>query len=133
MSKKPEFKSVSVKEEFAESIEEFVKEHPELGYRSMAQFLEDASRRRLEELRGQVKAFPRFERINGDSSGVMLYDRELKGNKAVHISIKPSGIKCDFHETNNCEHVKYALGLDDVQELIRKKRKEGWKIELPDE
>ncbi len=133
MSKKPEFKSISIKEEFAESIEKFVKEHPELGYRSIAQFLEDASRRRLEELKSQIKTLPRFDKIDGDASGVMIYDRELEDVKAVHVSIKPNGIKCDFHQTDNCEHVKYALSLPEVLELIRKRRKEGWKVELPEE
>lgn len=133
MSKKPEFKSISIKEEFAESIEEFINEHPGLGYRSIAQFLEDASRRRLEELQTQIKKLPRFDRINGDATGVLIYDRELKDVKGVHVSVRPSGIVCDFHQMTNCEHVKFALGLSDVQEMIRKRRKEGWKIELPDE
>ena len=63
MSKKPEFKSVSVKEEFAESIEEFIYQHPSLGYRSIAQFLEDSARRRLEELKAQVKTIPHFYKM----------------------------------------------------------------------
>jgi hypothetical protein len=61
MTKKPEFKSISIKEEFAESIEEFIREHPTLGYRSIAQFLEDSGRRRLEQLKLEVKPLPRFE------------------------------------------------------------------------
>lgn len=133
MPRKPEYTGISIKEEFAKSVEEFIEEHPTLGYRSIAQFMEDATRRRLEELQAQIKNLPRFDRINGDATGVRIYDRELKNNKAVHISIRPSGIICDFHQTNNCEHIKYALGLPDVQEMVKKKRKEGWKIELPEE
>lgn len=130
MSKKPEFKSISIKEEFAQSIEAFIDQHPELGYRSIAQFLEDASRRRLEDLKTHVAALPRFERINGDATGVLIYDRELKGNKAVHVTIKPSGICCDFHQRNDCDHVKFALSLVDVKEQIGKHK---WKFDLPDE
>lgn len=133
MSKEPEYKKISVKEEFAQSIEDFIKEHPTLGYRSIAQFLEDSARHRLEELQNQIKKLPRFDRINGDATGVLIYDRELKDSKGVHISIRPSGIMCDFHQTNCCEHVKYALGLSDVQEMIRKRKKEGWKLDLPEE
>jgi phage terminase large subunit-like protein len=53
---KPEYKSISIKEEFAQDIENFVKENPRLGYRSIAQFLEDSARRRLEDLRSRQKS-----------------------------------------------------------------------------
>ena len=128
MSKKPEFKSISMKEEFAESIEEFVKEHPEFGYRSIAQFLEDASRRRLEELKKQIKTPPRFEQINCDADGCKILDRQLK--RVADIQIKPTGIHCSIHHTNTCEHIDFALAQEDVQETIKKHKKEGWK--LPD-
>ncbi len=133
MPRKPEYTGVSIKEEFAQSVEDFIEEHPTLGYRSLAQFVEDAMRRRLEELQTKNRALPRFDRINGDATGVLIYDRELKDAKGVHVSVKPNGIICDFHQTNSCEHVKFALSLSDVRELVRKKRKEGWKIDLPDE
>ncbi len=132
MSKKPEFKSISVKEELAESIEKFVKQYPEFGYRSISQFMEDATRHHLQELKSQIVQLPRFEQINSDASGILIYDREIKGNKAVHVSIKPNGIRCDFHQSDTCEHVQFALSLPTVMDLIEKKRKEGWKIELPD-
>lgn len=124
----PEFKSISMKEEFAESIEAFVKEHPEFGYRSIAQFLEDASRRRLEELKKQVKPLPRFEQINCDTDGCKILDRQLK--RVADIHIKPTGIQCSIHHTDTCEHVEYALAQKDVRELVQKRKKEGWK--LPD-
>jgi hypothetical protein len=131
MSKKPDFKSVSIKEEFAESIEQFVKEHPELGYRSIAQFLEDASRRRLEELKAQIKTLPRFEQVNSDANGVKILDREL--HKVVDVYFKPTGIRCTFHQSDSCEHVDFAVKQPDVKRILMQKRKEGWKIDVPDE
>ena len=131
MSKKPEFKSVSIKEEFAESIEAFVKEHPELGYRSIAQFLEDSSRRRLEQLKAEIKQLPRFEQVNIDENGAKILDREL--HKVVDVHFKPNGIKCSFHQSNDCEHVQFALKQPEVRKTLAQKRKEGWKIETPDE
>jgi hypothetical protein len=130
MSKKPDFKSISIKEEFAEAIEKFVKDHPELGYRSIAQFLEDSSRRRLEELKAQIKPLPRFEQVNSDENGVKILDRDL--HKVVDVYFKPSGIRCSIDETNDCEHVHFALQQSEVKRLIIAKRKEGWKIELPE-
>ena len=44
------YKNISVKIELAEVIETFVKENPNYGYRSIAGFMEDSARRRLEEL-----------------------------------------------------------------------------------
>ncbi len=103
------------------------------GFKSRGEIVKEAIRDLMSKYQVEKPQLPRFERINGDATGVLIYDRELKGNKAVHVSIKPNGIKCDFHDANDCEHVKYALELADVQDLIRKKRKEGWKLELPEE
>lgn len=54
--KKPDFRSISIKDEFADDIEKFIQRHPQLGYRSIASFLEDSARRRLEELRRPIPA-----------------------------------------------------------------------------
>lgn len=132
MPKKPEYTGISIKGELAEDAEEFIKDHPRLGFRTLTQFVEDATRRRLEDLRVQIRTLPRFDRVNGDEEGVRIYDRELKDDKVVHISIRPNGVRCDFHQSGSCEHVKYALTLPDVQEMIRRRRKEGWKIEVPE-
>lgn len=128
MLKKPEFKSFSIKEEFACSIEDFIRAHPEFGYRSIAQFLEDSSRRRLEELKINLKTLPRFEPVNCDPEGCKILDRQIK--RVVDVYIRPEGIKCSLHHTDTCEHVEFALTLKDVTEIIKKKKKEGWK--LPD-
>ncbi len=123
MTKKPEYKAISIKEEFALTIEDFIHEHPELGYRSIAQFLEDASRRRLELLKSEHKELPRFEQVNTDENGVKVLDRQLK--RVADVQIKPSGAKCILDDSSSCEHVRFALSLPEVQDLIRKK---GWKL-----
>lgn len=131
MSQKPEFdfKSFSIKKEFAENLEDFVKAHPELGYRSIAQFLEDSARRRLEELQAQIKEPPRFEQINIDENGTKILDRKI--HEVIQVYIKPQGIKCGLDQTSDCEHVNFALTLKDVRETIRRHKKEGW-LKLPD-
>lgn len=80
------------------------------------------------EKRGGKAELPRFEKINNDENGVKILDRELHTD--VQIYIKPDGIKCAYDETDDCEHVKFALTFSEVRELIRKWRKKGWK--LPD-
>lgn len=121
-----EYTGISLKEEFAASIEKIIEEHPELGYRSIAQFVEDAARRHLENLRAQEKIKPRFEQINSDENGVKILDRELR--KVIDIYFKPSGLKCSFHLSDDCEHVEFALKQRDVQDFIRMHRKDGWKL-----
>ena len=52
MKKKEDpYRRVSLKKELVDVIEVFIKEHPEFGYRSIASFVEDAIRRRAEQLR----------------------------------------------------------------------------------
>jgi len=125
---RPDFVSVSIKEEFAKDIEDFIKKYPKLGYRSIAQFLEDSARRRLEELRAQQTEPPRFEPVNCDENGTKILDRQI--HEVVQIYIKPSGIKCGFDQTDNCDHIDFALTLKAVQQAIKKHKKEGW--QLPD-
>ncbi len=131
MPKKPEYKAISIKEEFAQSIEDFIREHPSLGYRSIAQFLEDSARHRLEDLRSQVKPFPRLEQVNADDNGVKIFDREL--HEVIQVYFKPSGVRCGYHQSNSCEHVEFAFKQPDVRKIVAQKRKEGWKLELPEE
>ena len=44
------FRRISLKKELVDEIENYVLTHPEHGYRSIAQFIEDAIRRRAEDL-----------------------------------------------------------------------------------
>jgi hypothetical protein len=119
----PEYRNISIKTEFANNLEEFIKANPQFGYRSLAQFLEDSSRRRLEELQQ-----PRFRKLNSDENGVKIYDSLLR--KTADVYFKPNGICCILDDSASCEHVYYALTLPEVRSLIQRKRKEGWK--LPD-
>lgn len=126
MTEKPSYRNISMKTELADAIEDYIKAHLELGYRSLAQFLEDSSRRRLEELRSQEQEVPRMEKINCDNEGCKIHDRKL--GRVADITFKPSGIRCSLDETSNCEHIKFALEHRDVKEIIMKKRKQGWKL-----
>jgi hypothetical protein len=128
MPEKPAYRGISIKDEFATSVETFVNEHPEFGYRSIAQFLEDSARRRLEDLKAQIKILPRFEKINCDAHGCKILDRQMKRVADVHF--KPEGIRCGIDLNDTCEHVEFALSLKEVQTIVKKLRAEGWK--LPD-
>lgn len=128
-SEKPKrFRNLSMKKEFTDSLEEFIKENPQYGYRSIAQFLEDAGRRRREELKASEIEEPRFRKLNADENGVKIWDNKLR--KSADVYFKPNGIRCILDDSSSCEHVYFALSLSEVREIVRSKRKEGWK--LPD-
>ncbi|MDR2700313.1 MAG: hypothetical protein LBC12_05860 [Nitrososphaerota archaeon] len=74
------------------------------------------------------KFLSRFEHINVDSNGVKILDRQLK--EVVQIRIKQDGIYCEHDETDECEHIKYALELEEVRKIVIQKRKEGWNLPL---
>jgi hypothetical protein len=70
----------------------------------------------------------RLEHINADENGVKIHDREL--HNTVQVYFQPSGVSCGYDGTSSCIHIDFALSQPEVKEIIRKKRKEGWK--LPD-
>lgn len=51
MTAQQKYRRVSLKKELVDTIEKFIKKHPEFGYRSIAQFVEDAIRERAEKIR----------------------------------------------------------------------------------
>jgi len=117
---KGKYRGVSLSAEQIEAVEIFIKENPEQNYTSIADFIGDAVRRRLEE--------KRFEIFNHDANGVKVTDRKLR--RIAQIYFKPEGIWCDLDGNAKCEHIDFVLRQPDIQENIRKKKNEGWK--LPD-
>jgi hypothetical protein len=74
------------------------------------------------------KNLPRFEHFNMGSTGVKITDRKL--HKIAEIYFKPEGIWCEHDQSSECDHIDFALTVPEIQDIIRKRRKEGWK--LPD-
>jgi hypothetical protein len=123
------YRTISVKTELANFVESFIAANPEYGYRSIAQFVEDASRKRLEELKA-LGMPPRFDHFNLDPNmGIRISDK--KRRMIADIYVKPTGLFCDLDKSDDCEHIAFALTVPAFQDIIRdKRRKEGWK--LPD-
>jgi hypothetical protein len=83
---------------------------------------------KCEQLGIKDEPLPRFEQVNSDENGVKILDRQL--HKVVDVTIARSGIKCTVDDTDDCEHIAFALVQNDIKRTIRQHRKEGWK--LPD-
>ena len=120
---KGRFRGVSLQKEIIDAVEKYLKSNPDAPYRSVAEFISEAVRRRLEELE---KIPPRFEHFNLGEHGVRIIDREI--NWIVDVYFKPEGIWCDYCQTDNCPHIKYALSIPEIRQIVEKKRKEGWNL-----
>lgn len=127
----------SLKREFIERIEEFVREYPEHGFRSVAQFIEDAVRRRADELR-VFQLTPRLMHFNTYENRVTIMDRKLgwddkegkRQPRMIDVYVKPVGENeftfwCEYCNSNECEHVKYAVSIPN--KTIEPLRRRGWK------
>lgn len=116
------YKSLTVSEIFFKEIESIVeKANAEAGYRkysSVPQF--------LEELIAKHGSEPKLEHFNMDARGIKVLDRMLGRNGIiVDVFFKPDKVLCEYCESSDCEHTRFALSLPKVQELIKKK---GWKL-----
>jgi len=124
---KGSYRGISLPTKVIEAIEQFIADNPEAGYTSIADFVSDATRLRFAEL-GIYPGQLTLLEINSNEKGPLMYDRTLKNT--VQVFIGPSGINCGECQKESCRHVSFALKKSDVRELIRRHRKEGWK--LPD-
>ena len=125
--KDADYRGVSLKKELVEQIEQFVKENPQ--YKSTADFLHEAARLRIEEAK-KAKVSPRFEHFNINDSGVRITDRKI--GMIAEIYFKPQGIFCDLDKNSSCEHIDFALTVPAIQQIIKKRIKEGWKLPEPE-
>ena len=102
------------------------------GYKSRSEFLKEATRKRFDELniaQSTPKLVPPLEHFNVNEEGVRILDRTLASKttngRIIDIYFKPDNVWCDYCQSSNCQHTKFALELPAVQEILNKK---GWTI-----
>ncbi len=100
------------------------------GFKSRAEIVKEALRELLSRYKPPEPTIelPRFDHFNMGIHGVRITDRQL--HRIADISFKPEGIYCELDESENCQHIEFALTVPEIKEIIRNKRKDGWK--LPD-
>jgi hypothetical protein len=125
------YRGITLQRELVDKIEEYVKAHPEMGYTSLADFVADAVREKCAELKILVPEpqLPPIEHFNIDEDGVRILDRTLTDGtsrgRIIDVYFKPDEVYCEYCQATNCQHVKFALTIPEVQEILTKK---GWKI-----
>jgi Arc/MetJ-type ribon-helix-helix transcriptional regulator len=95
------------------------------GFKSRAEIVKEALRELLTKYKPPL---PRYDHFNMGVHGVRITDRQL--HRIADIRFSPEGIYCELDESENCGHIEFALTVSEIKEIIRNKRKEGWK--LPD-
>ena len=117
-----EYSKPSLNKELMDKIKQFIYDYPELGYRTLGQFVEDAVRRRAEELRVFMLS-PRFEHFNTYEDHATIRDKKL--GRYVDIYPHRNGeLWCENCESTDCEHVQYSLTVPKIVEPLKK---QGWK------
>jgi hypothetical protein len=121
------YRGISLQRELVDKIEEYINNHPETGYKSLADFITDAVRKRCEELKILVPTsleLPVLEHFNVNQDHVTIIDRRRRMFADVYF--RNNHVYCELCGEENCEHVDYALNLPKVQKTLREK---GWIIE----
>ena len=121
------FRGISLQRELVDRIEEYINNHPERGYKSLADFITEAIRKRCEELKILVPTppeLPTLEHFNVNQDHVTIIDHRQRMFADVYF--RNNNVYCELCKEENCEHVDYALNLPKVQKTLREK---GWVIE----
>jgi len=101
------------------------------SYKSRAEFIKEALRRRFEELHMLTPAPepPPLEHFNLDEQGVRILDRTLANGstrgRIIDVYFKPDKVFCEYCGAEDCRHVHFALSLPKVQKILSEK---GWPI-----
>jgi Arc/MetJ-type ribon-helix-helix transcriptional regulator len=118
--------TVRLPEELTDEMDKLIGTH---GFRSRAEIAKEAIRAFLEKYQKEIAQLPRFEHFNMGATGVRISDRKLK--RIADIDFKPEGIYCQLDETNDCEHIQFALTVPEIKAIINKHIKEGWNLPDP--
>jgi hypothetical protein len=120
------YRGVSLQRELVDKIEEYIKTHPETGYKSLADFVTDAVREKCIELKILVPSPPEppaLEHFNVNQDHVTVIDRRRRMFADVYF--RNNVVYCELCGEEDCEHVKYALSLSKVKKALERK---GWVI-----
>ena len=130
-----EYTTVRLPKELMDEVDQIIKRGVK-GYKSRAELIKEAIRDKLrtfplivEEPPAQ-QALPPIEHFNVDENGVRLLDRTLANGESrgriIDVYFKPDKVLCEYCDSTDCRHVKFALNIPKVQKILSKK---GWKIE----
>ena len=124
------YRGISLQRDLVDTIENFIKVHSEMGYKSLADFATDAIREKCEKLGVFTLQMigPPLEHFNISERGVRVLDRTLGNGTArgriIDVYFTPETVLCEYCDSNSCRHVQFTLSIPAVQKIVQEK---GWK------
>ena len=124
------YRGISLQRDLVDTIENFIKVHSEMGYKSLADFATDAIREKCEKLGvfNPQMIGPPLEHFNISERGVRVLDRTLGNGTArgriIDVYFTPETVLCEYCDSSSCRHVQFALSIPAVQKIVQEK---GWK------
>ncbi|MCL6579133.1 MAG: ribbon-helix-helix domain-containing protein [Candidatus Bathyarchaeota archaeon] len=125
-----EYTTVRLPKELMEVIDNIIKSGVG-SYKSRAEFIKEALRRRFEELKilAPTPELPQLEHFNISEHGVRILDRSLANGtskgRIIDVYFKPNKVLCEYCGSDNCRHVEFALNIPKVRKILIGK---GWEI-----
>jgi len=116
------YRGISLQRELVDEIEQYIKDHPEAGYKSLADFVTEAVRKRCEELQilgPKPIVHSVLEHFNVYEDHVTIIDR--KRERLVDVYFRNNFVYCQLCGERNCEHVRYAIQIPKVQRTLEEK------------
>ncbi len=132
-SNSDDYTTVRLPKELLDELDQILKSGVR-GYKSRAEFIKEAIRKRFEELEAtrQALELPKLEHFNIDEDGVRIIDRTLasktSNGRIIDVYFKPNVVWCDYCQSSSCRHAEFALDLPEVQAIMCKK---GWNVKIP--
>jgi len=114
-----------------ELIEEMDKLKGVMGFRSRGEIAKEAIRQLLSRYKEKLTPPqpPPLEHFNINENGVRILDRTLANGysrgRIIDVYFKPDRIICEYCHSSSCRHVKFALNIPKIQDILLKK---GWPI-----
>lgn len=116
------YRGLSLPEELVNIIENYIRENPTAGYTSIADFVAEAVRLRLESL-GATPPILTLIHLNIAENYVLLWDNKI--GQSVRVFFSEEKIKCEYCDSNRCYHVKFAIQIPKVQKEFERRKKLG--------
>ena len=111
--------SISIPEEMINEIKKMIEQNPHLGYTTISAYVTAALKRLFMEHSTLV---PRFLSAKIQEEQIILLDNKI--GQDVAVSFETGGVAhCKYCDAADCEHIHYALTLQEVQEFLKRK---GW-------
>lgn len=110
MGRKPGVKTVDIEPE----LYQLITDKTEKTNISIKQFINDIIKANFEKYEFLKMVAPKVSFISIESDVLLLKDEHVKKSRLVEIKIKNGKLYCNLDESQNCEHIHYALTLSEL-------------------